>query len=146
MGMQYRQEETAGYLIYRVGRLLRYHAGQFFREQGESITPEQWTLLLQIRELGNPALGDLVDPVMGDHPNMTRMVTGLERLGYVARHRNPDDRRSRLVSVTPEGEGLVKRLLPELIAAKGEMFRDLDSIDVTRLVQSLQAVLARLEE
>ncbi len=37
--MHYKQEETAGYLIYRVGRLLRYHAGQFFREQGESITP-----------------------------------------------------------------------------------------------------------
>lgn len=144
--MQYKQEETAGYLIYRVGRLLRYHAGQFFREQGVAITPEQWALLLQINERGKPALGDMVDPVMDDHPNVTRMVAGLERLGYVARHRNPVDRRSWLVSVTPKGEALIDRLLPELVEAKGEMFRDLDSRDVMRLVQSLKAVLVRLEE
>ncbi len=83
---------------------------------------------------------------MDDYPNMTRMVAGLERLGYVARHRNPADRRSWLVSVTTEGEALIDRLLPELMMAKGEVFRDLDSKDVTCLVQSLKAVLGRLEE
>lgn len=144
--MYYNQEETAGYLIYRVGRLLRYRAGQFFREQGLSITPEQWSLLLLVNERGEPALGDLVDPVMDDHPNVTRMVAGLERLGYLSRHRNPDDRRSWLVSVSPKGTALVDRLLPELMTAKGEMFRDLDSRDVTHLVRSLKSVLARLEE
>lgn len=144
--MHYKQEETAGYLIYRVGRLLRYHAGLFFREEGVSITPEQWSMLLQIRERGEPALGDLVDPVMDDYPNVTRMAAGLERLGYVARHRNPADRRSWLVSVTSQGAALIDRLLPELMTAKGEMFRDLDSRDVAHMVKSLKTVLARLEE
>jgi len=92
MRQHYKQEETAGYLIYRVGRLLRYHAGQFFREQGVSITPEQWSMLLQINERGKPALGDLVDPVMDDYPNVTRMAAGLERRrwGHFTQRRFPN--------------------------------------------------------
>lgn len=144
--MQYDLEETAGYLIYRVGRLLRFRAAQFFREHGEAISPEQWGMLLRIAELGNPSVGELVDGVMNDHPNVTRMVDGLKRLGYVTKLRNPKDSRSRLVTVTAEGKALADRVLPELVARKYEYFRDLDQNDVSDLNRSLKRVLARLEK
>ena len=143
--MQYEVEETAGYLIYRVGRLLRLRAAQFFRAQGVSVTPEQWGLLLQIAERSDPAMGDLVDGTVNDHPNVSRMVTGLERLGYVTRVKGATDSRSRLASVTPAGRALIDRLLPDLLEEKIEYFRDLDQDDVTGLVQSLKKVMARLD-
>ena len=143
--VQYEVEETAGYLIYRVGRLLRLRAAQFFRARGVSVTPEQWGLLLQIAERGDPAMGDLVDGTVNDHPNVSRMVTGLERLGYVTRTRGAADGRSRVVAITPEGRALIDRLLPDLLEEKIEYFRDLDQEDVAGLVQSLKKVMARLD-
>ena len=148
--MQYEVEETAGYLIYRVGRLLRLRAAQFFRARGVSVTPEQWGLLLQIAErddpaMGDLAMGDLVDGTVNDHPNVSRMATGLERLGYVTRTRGAADGRSRVVSITPEGRALIDRLLPDLLEEKIEYFRDLDQEDVAGLVQSLKKVMARLD-
>ena len=143
--MQYEVEETAGYLIYRVGRLLRLRATQFFRARGVSVTPEQWGLLLQVAERDSPAMGDLVDGTVNDHSNVSRMVTGLERLGYVSRTRGAADGRSRVVAITPEGRALIDRLLPDLLEEKIEYFRDLDQDDVTGLVQSLKKVMARLD-
>ncbi|BCS90227.1 MarR family winged helix-turn-helix transcriptional regulator [Pseudodesulfovibrio sediminis] len=143
--MQYTIEETAGYLVYRVGRLLRYRAGQYFKQEGLDISPEQWMLLLLVHERGEAMLSDLVEPVVGDHPNVTRMVTGLEKLGYLERQRNPEDKRSRLVSLTPKAQVLVHDVLPNLIEAKAAYFEGLDQTDVSRMISSLQVVLANLE-
>ncbi|MGE4422577.1 MAG: MarR family winged helix-turn-helix transcriptional regulator [Pseudodesulfovibrio sp.] len=137
--------ETAGYLIYRVGRLLRYQAVRFFKENGLEISPEQWEMLMKIAELGAPAMGDLVDPAVGDYPNVTRMVSGLESMGFAARTPNPEDRRSFLVSLTDRGERFLDDVYPSLTEAKEEFFRDLDRRDVTVLISLLKRLEANLE-
>jgi DNA-binding MarR family transcriptional regulator len=137
--------ETAGYLVYRVGRLLRYQAVRFFKEHGLEISPEQWEMLLRIAEFGAPAMGDLVDPAVGDYPNVTRIVAGLESMGFVARTPNPEDRRSFLVSLTDRGGRFVDDVYPPLAEAKEEFFRDLDRRDVTTLISLLKRLEANLE-
>lgn len=144
--MQYEFEETAGYLVYRVGRLLRFRAAQFFRERSMDISPEQWALLLQIAEKGQPVLSDLVDATINDHPNVTRLVAGLERTGYTQRAPNPDDRRSQLISITPAGEAFIQQVLPELISEKAEFFNGLDQNDVFIFIKSLKVILGNLEK
>ena len=137
--------ETAGYLVYRVGRLLRLQAVRFFKEHDLDISPEQWGLLMKVAELGNPAMGDLVDPAVGDYPNITRMVSGLESMGFVVRAPNQQDRRSFLVSLTDMGQRFVDDVYPSLAEAKEEFFRDLDQRDVTTLISLLKRLEANLE-
>lgn len=144
--MEYRLEDTASYLIYRVGRLLRFRAGQFFKQQGLDISPEQWALLLQIADKGNPSMSDLVDTVVSDHPNVTRLVAGLHRMGYVVRMKNPEDRRSHLISMTSKGDLLIQTVLPNLMEAKEKYYEGLDQKDVAQLISGLQAVLGNLEK
>ena len=38
---------------------------------------------------------------------MSRLVAGLEQLGYVTRTPDPDDRRARLLVATPEGADVI---------------------------------------
>lgn len=143
--MNYGLEESAGYLIYRAGRLLRYRAAQYFRDNDIDLSPEQWMLMLQIADRGEATMGEIVEPTINDHPNVTRLVAGLAKAGYVARYRNPDDKRSFLVALTDEGGELVRAVYPGLTEAKAAFFSDLDSRDLTRLVKDLKCVLAQLE-
>lgn len=144
--MHYELEETAGYLIYRVGRLLRFRAAQFFRDRNIEISPEQWVLLLQIAEKGRPVMSDLVDKTANDHPNVTRLVKGLGKMGYVSRASNPEDKRSQLISITQAGQSLIDENLPDLIYEKSAFFDGLDQNDVATLIKTLKVVLGNLEK
>ncbi|QJB58192.1 MarR family transcriptional regulator [Pseudodesulfovibrio sp. zrk46] len=143
--IQYELEETAGFLIYRVGRLLRFKAAQFFRERNLEITPEQWVLLLQIAEKEQPLISDLVDKTANDHPNVTRLLKGLSNQGYVSRTVNPEDRRCQHVSVSEAGQALIDEILIDLISEKAVYFEGLDQNDVATLNRILKIVLGNLE-
>ncbi len=133
-------ENDASNLIYRVGRLLRYKAAGFFAAQGSKISPEQWGVLLKIRELEPTPMSGLVDQDLNDHPNVTRLVCGLEELGYAQRSPNPEDRRSLLVSTTQEGREFLDSTLPLLQKEKARFYEGLSDRETDLLVKMLQVV------
>ena len=62
-----------------------------------------------------------------DAPTVTRKVQQLERLGYVARDADPDDRRASLIHLTPSGHDTLKRVL---VAHRDRLTRLLKDWDV----------------
>jgi len=144
--MWHEYRESVSHLIYRVGRLLRFQAALFFKEQGLSISPEQWGLLLRIAEYDGQAMSDLVDKSLGDHPNVTRLVDGLEAMGFVKREPNPGDKRSFLVSCTDAGQRFIDDVMPELTERKAEFYDGLDQDDLAELKKLLAVVETNLEK
>jgi len=138
----YRLDQETTYLIYRAGRLLRFEATAFFKKAGIGISPEQWGLLLRLREKDGQYLSELTDKVLNDHPNITRMVDGLERLALVSRTRDTQDRRRSLIHLTRKGSMLVGRLVPRINREKKMFFRGLSDNDLA----SLKNVLKKIEE
>ncbi|WP_214366307.1 MarR family winged helix-turn-helix transcriptional regulator [Pseudonocardia sp. H11422] len=57
-------------------------------------------------------MGDLAQAVSVRPANLTSLVDGLVKRGLVARELNPDDRRSFLVRVSPEGQDFLASFLP----------------------------------
>lgn len=47
---------------------------------------------------------------------LTKMLNGLEKVSYVVRIKNPQDKRSRLVKLTPVGDRKAKKISKELVA------------------------------
>lgn len=146
MDVRYDYKESSSYLIYRVGRLLRYQAARFFKERGILMSPEQWGILLKIADRSEQSLSNLVDKAFGDHPNITRLVDGLEDLGYVSRSRHPQDRRSYLVTLTREGREFIDEIMPELVDRKAALFEGLDERDVADLNRMLRTIEANAEQ
>ncbi len=62
-----------------------------------------------------------------DAPTVTRKVQQLERLGYVARDADPDDRRASLIHLTPSGHDTLQRVL---VAHRDRLTRLLKDWDV----------------
>lgn len=136
--------ETAADRLTRVARLLRFRAAGFLRAQGLDITPEQWRLLLLLKDRDGRNQGDLADPLLGDYPNVTRMLDGLVRRGLVQRRPNPDDRRVVLVTLTMAGRDVLDQTLPELIQEKERYFDGLDRRELTELNRVLDMVESNL--
>jgi DNA-binding MarR family transcriptional regulator len=57
--------------------------------------------------------------------NITGVVDRLEQAGYLRRERQRDDRRVVLAKLTPAGEALYRRALPEVLETLSELTGDL---------------------
>ena len=74
------------------------------RQQGSTgLTQSQSSALASIDKLGSPTLGALAARESVQPPSMTRIVGGLEELGYVTRVVDPADRRVARVTISPAG-------------------------------------------
>jgi DNA-binding MarR family transcriptional regulator len=89
---------------------------------------------------------EISDRVLVPSATMTATLDLLERRGWVERRPNPDDRRSVLVSITPDGRALADRLLPGIRNVEREMMTGLTHRERTQLVALLAKVLARATE
>lgn len=109
-----------------------------FSEQAavdEGVTPQQHQLLLAVRGYagdGEPSVTDLAD-LLGRRRNSTvELIDRAEAHRLVTTHHDPDDRRRRLVRLTPEGRGLIERLAAihrsELQRFRADMAQVLDEL------------------
>ncbi len=99
-------------------------------------------LALKVLEPGQPrAMSDLAGALHCDNSNVTGIVDRLEDRGLVERRPNPQDRRVKMLEVTPEGAALRKQLRDRL-SRPPEAFAGLSDEDA----RTLRDVLARALE
>lgn len=94
--------DAAKDLGYQTNRLARALRGAVAREIAPlGLTARQAAVVLQLAEAQTLPMGDLAERLGIDRPTLTGVVDRLSAAGWVAAERNPDDRRSRLISLTP---------------------------------------------
>ena len=88
--------------VTRLHRRLRQHGST-------GLSQSQSSALASIDKLGSPTLGELAARESVQPPSMTRIVGGLEELGYVHRVVDSSDRRVARVTVSAEGQQVVRQ-------------------------------------
>ena len=75
------------------------------------LTQSSWTVLMQLYQLGdNVSVSELAEVQGIELPPLMRTLTQLEKQGYLLRTTSPYDKRIRLLTLTPEGKAILKRL------------------------------------
>src|SRR5262245_11609009 len=82
-----------------------------------NLTESQFGVMETIFHLGPLCLGEISAKLLKSGGNITLVIDNLEKQGLVRRERDVQDRRMVFVSLTPEGEALIKQVLPVHIAA-----------------------------
>lgn len=132
-------DRTVGYPTVLTGRkIVRL---LFLNLRMYDITPEQWTVLRFLGERDGITQKELSDLTGKDQPTLTRILTIMDRKGWIDRRANREDRRSFLVWLTGNGLDLLEQLRP-LVEASFE--RMLDGISEEQL-QILRQVLQELD-
>lgn len=136
--------QAHAYRLTRLGRLLRRSLIATLKSWGVELSPEQYFLIWRLHERDGRVQGELVDPLMDDRPNITRLLDGLQKKGLVERRRDPEDARRWRVFLTPEGRALMDRLLPEVVTLRQTLLGDISPADLAaleRVMDHLESVL-----
>ncbi|HEV7323200.1 MAG TPA: MarR family transcriptional regulator [Ensifer sp.] len=76
------------------------------------ITNGQFSLLMSLNRPAAPNMGSVASLLAMDRTTLTAALKPLERRGLVQSFPDPDDRRSRRLQLTAEGEALLSRSIP----------------------------------
>jgi len=109
------------------------------------ISVTQCYALEALVRLGPRTLNELAAALYLDKSTASRVVTTLERKGYVVRLPHPRDKRAILIDLTPSGRRLHTRIEKDLIEETRQLIHDFEPA-VRRAAPSLLSQLARAAE
>lgn len=78
----------------------------------EDLQVLEWQLLFSVARFGSCQLADITRQTSIDPAHGSRAVSSLEAKGLISRCENPDDRRSKLISLTDDGVAVFERIWP----------------------------------
>jgi len=110
------------------------------REAG--LSPSQYNVLRILRHAGEEGLSrnGIGERMVTRDPDLTRILSGLQRMGAVTTHRSPVDRRSRVSVITEHGRTLLEGLDDEVRKAAIASLGGLSPARLEQFEGLLQAV------
>jgi MarR family transcriptional regulator, lower aerobic nicotinate degradation pathway regulator len=108
---------------------------------GENLTPLEFAVLRYVDEEPGIDQSGLCERLGVDRNSTSLLVNRLESNGLVARQVNGDDRRARLLHLTPEGKRLHDRARPKTTAAHQRMLSVLKPAERELLLDLLVRII-----
>lgn len=144
IGERVDREYRLSRMLVMTGRCWTTHIDNLIRgETGQ--TRARWHALFAIAFGQQPVtLTDLGQRLYVQWPTLVRVVEGLAADHLITRIENPRDGRSKLVSITPEGLAIVKKIQPILDAERAAVLADLDESELEICTEMLTRIFGRV--
>jgi DNA-binding MarR family transcriptional regulator len=126
---------AAYFALIEVGSLLQHAVDQQLREEGGlSYTQFQILAVLGERVEGRERMTDVADRLVHSRSGLTYQITQLADRGLVVKAASPEDERSVIVSLTPEGRAVLDHVMRGHVeVVRRLVFTSLDEGDVAEL-------------
>lgn len=137
-------EGALGFNVYRVALLFRAELMRALKKY--ELTPEQWQILVALWSTdGGISQNELSEIVLKDRHTVSRMVTRMERSGWVKRNRHREDDRAVQVFLTKKAKEKAGEI-PEKLKSHFKPILGVLSIDEQEgMMRSLKKLRAHLE-
>ncbi len=116
------------------------------QEAGGELSPTLIAALASIDRLGPLTPSELADVERVKRPTATRIAAALERDGLIVRAADPADGRASLLSTSPNGRALMKRVRSRKNAYISRRLRKLGDEDVETLERAAEVLERMLED
>jgi len=131
-------EDSLGYLVNRMARLIAHELGERIRPAGVAIG--QWAVLLFLWARDGMTQAELSRVVAIEPPTVVRTIDRMVRDGLVTRAPDPDDGRLSRIYLTERARSLRDELVPLAAAVNGEVLNGLTASEA----RTLRRLLAKL--
>lgn len=109
-----------------------------------------WLILSRLAARDGQYQSELAQSTLRDRPNVSRIVAGLERRGFVTRRKDRTDGRRQRVYLTPRSRKCASTVAPVAAHVRDAIYEGLSQADVAQLRRSLRRIeknaLAALRE
>jgi len=116
----------------------------------EGLTTQQWAVLGALshpKAQGGMSVGDLARYLMVSRQNLSGLISRMERDGRVQSAPDGRDRRSRLVSMTPEGRKVwQEQATPQIEAYYEQVMADFSVSDISHMLHYLLKMLNSMKQ
>jgi len=101
----------------------------------------EWRVIAWVAEVGAITQQDICDRSRMDKTSVSRAAIALTHRGLLERRANAQDRRSRLLGLTPAGEALYAAIAPKALELERRIFADFDEEELA----AFKAMLLRID-
>lgn len=141
----FKRDNSPGYIIHRLDSLLKLSLQRAFQSEGFDFTAEQWGVLLRLYENEGIHQSELGARAGKDRHNITRILNGLEKNGYVQRVPDKHDMRRFNIFLTKKSRGLEDKLTSIVIDLLERAFAGLSKREVRELRRIHDHLIANVE-
>lgn len=139
-------KDSLGYDIARSNWYLKTLFNKLLREAGHPLTQEQW-VILQITSV-SPGVSqtELARRSLRDKTNITRILDGLQKKGFVVREMDTRDRRVYRIRCTRQGEEVLEVVRPLWATVEGIYSSALSQNEIDELRRLLDRLCSTVRE
>lgn len=141
--MTFKLDNSLGYILNRTNTRMKNNLLHHFRDY--DVTPEQWAILNRLWEREGISPKELAELTSKDQPTIVRILSKLEKKGFIIRHVNPEDSRSYLIFLTRDGIELKGKLFPLAFEALDKAIKDLDKEEIEQVKVVLNKIFQNLD-
>lgn len=135
--------DTVGMTINRVGRLWRTRLDERLVPLG--LTQARWLVLVHLSRMNDEASQkELALSIGVEGPTMVRVLDGLERMELVERVGHKEDRRVKMVRLTPKAQGVLEDIMRIGSGLRGEALTGLSDEELAEFSRVLEIILNNL--
>lgn len=130
-----------------VGLARRWRQALDARLSASGLSDATWAPLMHLHELGSDndvSQSTLAAAVGLDGSSLVRLLDILVERGLIERRPHPEDRRVKLVHLTPAGRRTVAALRKQLQAIESELLADIGEHDAQTLLRAFERIEARI--
>lgn len=107
------------------------------------LTRDEWRVLAALHQNPTMKTGDAIAHTTMEKMQASRAITRLEEGGFISRTEDENDRRHRVLSLTPAGKTLVKKIIPLVQARETFLLEGLDDQERAVLDRALDKLTER---
>ena len=127
---------------HHIRRLQQIAVGIFLDETADvNVTPVQFALLFAAAKESGLDQRTLAGRIGLDTSTIGAVVDRLEARGLIERKVSPDDKRVRLLSVTPAGRKLLHGVMPAMLRAQDRMLEPLPKADRPKFMAMIKRIV-----
>ncbi len=130
-----------------IRRLQQIAVGIFHQEAQElGMTPVQYAVLQTVHNHPGTDQRTLAGLIALDTSNTASVVDRLEARGLITRQVSPQDRRVRLLALTPAGEALLQEAIPCMQRAQQRILEPLSQVDQVEFMRLLNLLVSESKD
>ncbi len=106
-----------------------------------NVSIPEWKLLGQLHEHGKMRLAVLAEYLSYDPPMVTKLAKNLEKKGLIQRSADSTDERAKVISITPNGNKIVKKTEPEVKKLMAKLLKGITPDELRTYIKVLSLIV-----